>query len=221
VPNYYASTPLVAAKLDPLNAIFVPAQDKPRFLKRSVVMSGSASATSNTNQNQALMLLDYLLYYPFVDLDAAGEEQVMDNTVVLDRYTDGIGVQIMVVAQAPTVGSGNYTVKFIDTDDIEHTTAVIVCPVAQPSGARPPSVCDGFLLIKGLGCSVSERVVCYPSLRLLNKRKSSSQTYLFTDRPHRGNRLLARADRRYAKGSISIIVKHHRRTLQRNNYESV
>ena len=27
------------------------------------------------------MLLDYLLYYPFIDLDAAGEEQVFDNTI--------------------------------------------------------------------------------------------------------------------------------------------
>ncbi len=135
VPNYYASSPLVAARLDPLNGIFVPAQDTPRWLKKLVVMSAAASVTGTTNQNQALMLLDYLLYYPFIDLDAAGEEQVFDNTIGLDRYTDGVGVQMMMVAQAPTVGGGSYTVKYIGTDDVEYTTEIVYCPAAQPSGA--------------------------------------------------------------------------------------
>lgn len=103
-------------------------------------MSAAASVTGTTNQNQSLMLLDYLLYYPFVDLDAAGEEQVFDNTVTLPRYQDGVGVQIMVVAQAPTVGGGTFTVKYIDTDDVEQTTTTVFCPAAQPSGALVTSV---------------------------------------------------------------------------------
>lgn len=140
VPNYYASSPLVAARLDPLNGIFVPAQSTGRWLKKLVVMSAAASVTGTTNQNQTLMLLDYLLYYPFVDLDAAGEEQVFDNTTTLDRYTDGVGVQMMLVAQAPTVGSGTYTVKYIGTDDVEYTTTTVYCPAAQPSGALCSSV---------------------------------------------------------------------------------
>jgi hypothetical protein len=140
VPNYYASSPLEAAVLDAKNGIFVPEQLTKRFLKRSVVMSAAASVTGTTNQNQALMLLDYLLYYPFVDLDAAGEEQVMDNTVALPRYDDGVGVQIMVVAQAPTVGGGRLTVKYIDTNDVERTTESMFCAAAQPSGALVTAV---------------------------------------------------------------------------------
>lgn len=140
VPNYYASSPLVAATLDAENGVYVPEQLTRRFIKKSVLMSAAASVTGTTNQNQSLMLLDYLLYYPFIDLDAAGEEQVFDNTVTLPRYTDGIGVQIMVVAQAPTVGSGTYTVKYIGNDDVEYTTEVVFCPAAQPSGALVTSV---------------------------------------------------------------------------------
>lgn len=140
VPNYYASTPLEAARLDPLNGIFVPAQTAKRRIKRTMIMSAASSVTGTTNQNQPLMLLDYLLYYPFIDLDAAGEEQVMDNGVALDRYTDGIGVQMMMVAQAPTVGSGTFTVKYIGTDDVEYTTKTIYCAAAQPSGALVSSV---------------------------------------------------------------------------------
>lgn len=140
VPNYYASSPLVAATLDAENGVYVPEQTTKRYIKRSVLMSAAASVTGTTNQNQSLMLLDYLLYYPFVDLDAAGEEQVFDNTVTLPRYEDGVGVQIMVVAQAPTVGSGTYTVKYIGNDDVEYTTAGVYCPAAQPSGALVTSV---------------------------------------------------------------------------------
>lgn len=140
VPNYYASTPLVAATLDAENGVYIPEQTTKRYIKRSVLMSAAASVTGTTNQNQSLMLLDYLLYYPFVDLDAAGEEQVFDNTVTLPRYEDGVGVQIMVVAQAPTVGSGRYTVKYIDTDDVEQTTVSLFCPAAQPSGALVTAV---------------------------------------------------------------------------------
>ena len=103
-------------------------------------MSASASVTGTTNQNQPLMLLDYLLYYPFIDLDAAGEEQIFDNTVELTRYESGVGVQIMVVAQAPTVGGGTFTVKYIDTNDVERTTGTIFCAAAQPSGALVTAV---------------------------------------------------------------------------------
>lgn len=140
VPNYYASSPLVAARLEREKGIYVPEQNTPRWLKRVQVMSAAASVTGTTNQNQPLMLLDYLLYYPFVDLDAAGEEQAFDNAVGLDRYTSGVGVQIMAVAQAPTVGGGTYTVKFIDTDNVEQTTTAVYCPAAQPSGALCSSV---------------------------------------------------------------------------------
>jgi hypothetical protein len=79
--------------------------------------------------------MDYLLYYPFVDMDAAGEDQVMDNTLSLPRYEDGIGVQMMVVAQSPTVGGGRFTITYIGTDDVQYTTESMFCGVAQPSGA--------------------------------------------------------------------------------------
>lgn len=140
VPNYYASSPLEAATLPAENGVYVPEQNTRRFLKESVLMSAASSVTGTTNQNQSLMLLDYLLYYPFVDLDAAGEEQVFDNTVELPRYEDGIGVHIMVVTQAPTVGGGNFVVKYIGADDVEYTTSTVFCPAAQPSGALATSV---------------------------------------------------------------------------------
>lgn len=146
VPNYYASAPLITKRLDPANGIYVPEQLTNRWLKKIVIMSAASGVTSQTNQNQALMALDYLLYAPFVDLDAAGEEQVFIYDEELNRYTDGVGVQMMLVTQAPTAGGGSYQVKYIDTDNVERTTQTVYCPAAQPSGA----LCTGVASAAGI-----------------------------------------------------------------------
>jgi hypothetical protein len=60
-------------------------------------------------------LLDYVLYYPFIDLDDL-TTQDMDNTVVpnLPRYTDGVGLMPMLVCSAPINGGGSFTFDYID-----------------------------------------------------------------------------------------------------------
>lgn len=132
IPNYYAAAPTKAAVLESDKGIIVPrmASGEKQYLHRLSVMSSGATAGT-----QPLYLLDYLLYYPFVDMDAAGEDQLMDNITSLPRYTDGIGVQMMVVAQSPTVGGGRFTITYIGTDDVQYTTTSMFCGAAQPSGA--------------------------------------------------------------------------------------
>lgn len=132
IPNYYAASPLVAATLEADKGIIVPRMSGSarQYLHRLSVMS--AGATSST---QPLYLLDYLLYYPFVDMDAAGEDQAMTQTASLPRYTDGIGVQMMVVAQSPTVGGGTFTITYTASDDVQYTTSAMLCGAAQPAGA--------------------------------------------------------------------------------------
>lgn len=142
IPNYYASAPLEAATLEPSKGIIVPRMGgtSRQYLHRWSAMSAAASATSTTNQNQALYLLDYLLYYPFVDMDAAGEDQVMTQTEALTRYTDGVGVQMMVVAQSPTVGGGRFSITYTDADDVQRTTESLYCAAAQSAGALVTAV---------------------------------------------------------------------------------
>lgn len=132
IPNYYAAAPLEPAILEPDKGIIVPAMvgTERQFVHRITVMS--AGATSGL---MSLVLLDYLLYYPFVDMDAAGEDQAMTGSQGLTRYTDGIGVQMMVVAQSPTVGGGRFAITFIDADNVQRTTESMFCAAAQPSGA--------------------------------------------------------------------------------------
>lgn len=137
VPNYYASSPLTAAVLEnnkglPTGPGCSPAK---KHLLRWHVINGAASATGTTSQNQALYLLDYLLYYPFIDMDAVGEDQLMDNTTTLTRYTDGKGVRMMMVAQASTLGSGQFTVTYTNQDGVAgRVTPNHFCVAAQPFG---------------------------------------------------------------------------------------
>lgn len=137
IPNYYASSPLEAATLEREKGIIMPriGSSERLWLHRWSAMSAASSATSTTNSNQPLYLLDYLLYYPFIDMDAAGEDQTMTQTEALTRYTDGVGVQMMVVAQSPTVGGGRFTISYTDSDDAAQVTTSMFCGAAQPAGA--------------------------------------------------------------------------------------
>jgi len=137
IANYYAASPLVSSVLEADKGIIVPSvpAGSKQFLHRWMAMSAAASATSTTNQNQQMYMLDYLLYYPFVDMDAAGEDQTMAQTQVLPRYTDGVGVQMMVVAQSGTVGGGRFTITYTDTTDTQRTTTSMFCGAAAAAGS--------------------------------------------------------------------------------------
>lgn len=112
LPNYYAATPLAAAVLDGNKGIFHGPNQAPatKWLTRFGLVSATASTLGQYK------LLDYLLYYPFIDSDSP-DEQVLDNTVTLPRYTDGVGVQVMaVVVGAPTVINGAFTFTYVNQD---------------------------------------------------------------------------------------------------------
>ena len=119
--NFYASSPSVAAVVEAKMGINVPVRDQ--FIKSLTVMSAASSATGTTNQNQRLLLADYLLYYPFIDTDAIGEEQVMDNTVTLPRYTTGARVQMMAVGQSASSTVGTFTVNYTNQDGVAGRTS--------------------------------------------------------------------------------------------------
>lgn len=119
-PNYYASDPLTAAVLDGFDGIFHGDSKSPA----KKVLTDAAICTPTAGLVGQYKLLDYLLYYPFVDLDST-DEQTMTNSVALSRYADGIGVEAMLVCVAPTIGGGSFTYSYIDTDDNPQTSPVI------------------------------------------------------------------------------------------------
>lgn len=121
-PNYYASTPGVAATLDGFRGIFHGADKAPgqKFITDLGLVTPTAGLVGR------YMLLDYLLYYPFIDGDAA-DTQAMDNTVTLPRYADGDGVMVMAVAVAPSTGSGSFTFDYVNQDGVTQTSPLQAC----------------------------------------------------------------------------------------------
>lgn len=127
VPNYYAATPLIAAKLDPQAGIYHGPNVSPsrKFLRTLQVFSNSANSAPSM-----WYLCDYCLYYPFIDMDAVGEEQILDNTVTLDRYTDGVGIRPMMVNVSPTVGGGQFTFNYVNQNGVAKTSPDHFCSAA-------------------------------------------------------------------------------------------
>lgn len=118
LPNYYAATPLEAAVLNGDRGIFHGPDQSPatKWLTRFGIVSATAAMLGEYK------LLDYLLYYPFVDSDVT-DVQLLDNTTPLPRYTDGAGVQVMaVVVGTPSVANGTFTFDYINQDGVSKTS---------------------------------------------------------------------------------------------------
>lgn len=110
-PNYYAATPLrskaLARSTDGGLDHGGSVSPSKKYLKEFCII-GSAGVPIT------FLLCDYLLYYPFVD---------MDNTDVvtvepLSRYADGFGVQIMAIQvfSQSGVGSPKFQVQYTNSD---------------------------------------------------------------------------------------------------------
>ena len=122
--NFYASSPLTAAYIEAVRGIQVPTVTPSTMVLHEItVMSAASSATATTNQNQRLLLADYLLYYPFIDTDAIGEQQDMVQAVSLPRYTDGEGVMMMAVGQSAASTVGTFTVSYTNSDGVAGRTS--------------------------------------------------------------------------------------------------
>lgn len=117
VANFYASTPLTAALVESDKGIYTGGNVAPatKHLKNLMLMSAASSATSTTNGRQEIAVCDYLLYYPFIDTDAIGEVQTLDNTVTIPRYSGG---QVIAVAQSASSTIGQFTFTYTNQDGV-------------------------------------------------------------------------------------------------------
>lgn len=110
--NFYASTPLESAYIDDSRGIYIP--QTTQYLKNITVMTSASSATSTTNQQQKLMLCDYLMYYPFIDTDST-DQQDMIQAVTIPRYGSGY---VMAIAQAASSTIGQFTFTYTNQDGV-------------------------------------------------------------------------------------------------------
>jgi hypothetical protein len=116
VPQYYAATPLVGAPMSYSDEQGLNhgrnVSPATKHLKRVMVMTSTATALP-----MPMMLCDYLFYYPFID-EGSTDEQLLDNTQTLTRYTDGEGVQVMAVSVAGRTGGQSFRFSYTNSDGV-------------------------------------------------------------------------------------------------------
>lgn len=117
VANFYASAPLTAALVEADKGIYTGGNVSPatKHIKNLQLMSAASAAASTANGRQEIALCDYLLYYPFIDTDAIGETQTLDNTVTIPRYTGG---RVVAVAQSASSALGQFTFTYTNQDGV-------------------------------------------------------------------------------------------------------
>ena len=130
-PIYYASTPMVAAqmKFSTLQgSIFHGPNVSPmkKYLKRVALTANSASYSGHL-----FTLLDYLAYVPFIDESIYNEEQIIDFSAGLPRYTDGKGVKMMLVSAAQGGGGNGIYITYTNQDGV--SGRVTFCTMNQGS----------------------------------------------------------------------------------------
>lgn len=112
--NFYASSPLEAAAVEVERGIRVPSvSPATQVLRNLKLMSAASSTTSTTNGRQQMILADLLLYYPFIDTDAVGEQQDLVNTVTIPRYDYG---RVIAVGQSAASTTGRFTFSYTNQD---------------------------------------------------------------------------------------------------------
>lgn len=133
-PQYYADAPLksVALKKSTDGGLFHGPDVSPKYKYLKSVM---ALATVATGLPMPMILLDYLLYYPFID-EGITDPQDMTNNIPLPRYTDGLGVQIMAVSVAARTGGQTFFVNYTNELGVSgRTTKLVIENTATANGS--------------------------------------------------------------------------------------
>lgn len=118
-PQYYAATPLTATPMSfSSDRGIVHGTATSKYLRSTTVW-----ATQNNHTPSNMLLLDYLMFYPFVD-EGTTDPQTMNNAQTLPRYTDGKGVRIMAITQGARAGAPYFTVSYTNQDGVSGRTTV-------------------------------------------------------------------------------------------------
>lgn len=116
VPQYYAASPMIGQVMRQSDQWWFfhrgDVSPKWKYLAKSTLIATSANAV------WPFILADYLYYYPFVD-EWSTDEQPVDNSNPMTRYTDWAGVQIMAVSVAWRTWGARFTVKYTNQDWVE------------------------------------------------------------------------------------------------------
>lgn len=134
VPNFYAAAPLVGKALAQSTdgGLFhgaAPGGTMTKHLRRVMAMTVTTTAVP-----LPCILLDYLLYYPFVDMSITDAQDMIVGDA-LPRYSTGAGVQIMAVEVASQIGGVSFNVTYTNQDGVAgRVTPNVTCNTQTVNG---------------------------------------------------------------------------------------
>ena len=149
-------TPSIAQKND---AVYFPpiTSNMERRLTHATLWSNQAIY----NGPGSVFLFDLLGYYPLID-GGTTDTQIMDNTQTLPRYSDGKGVQIVIVNHiAPAVQNGRAVIEYVDENDNVLTVTTLISNQGQNlvcSGQSPTVASSGPVQINLAGAGGVKRI---------------------------------------------------------------
>lgn len=115
-PNFYAATPLAADTLNGNFGIYHGQNVSPKTKHLSKITLSNNITTIGAINN--FILCDYLMYYPFIDGDSTDLQNLDNTSATLPRYTDGVGVYAMLVAQGSYTGGQLVTITYTNSDGV-------------------------------------------------------------------------------------------------------
>lgn len=122
-PNYYASNPLVSSTIEG-KGLYTGGNVSP---SDKYLLTMTLIGTSSTPLPLKMILCDYVIYYPFIDMSDT-TEQILTNSVTIPRYTSQGGLQIMAVQVASQVGGSTFYVNYTnDAGTSNRQTPIITC----------------------------------------------------------------------------------------------
>lgn len=107
-PNYYVGSAGEATLFNGAYGLYHGGNVAPsqKILHKLLIQS-----VSNGHAPAHYRLLDYLMFYPLIDMDETGQVD-FTNPVSLPRYSNGIGVEAMLVATNPYIGGQKFFVNY-------------------------------------------------------------------------------------------------------------
>lgn len=121
-----AFTPCIAQKND---AIYFPpvAAGQHRHLVGLTLRANQATYSGPAS----VVLFDLLGYYPLIDGDST-DEQAMDNSLTLPRYSDGEGVGLVIVNHvAPALQQGTAVINYTNSDGVAQSLTLALPNAGQ------------------------------------------------------------------------------------------
>lgn len=132
IPQYYAATPLTSALLRQSvdGGIYHGGNVSPA---QKMVRVTTTLATVATGLPMPMILLDYLMFYPFIDEGAEVNDLI--NSAALTRYTDGEGCKLMAVSVAGRTGGQSFYCTYTNSEGVAgRVTQTVIENTAPANG---------------------------------------------------------------------------------------